>query len=170
MPDLDHPSAWPVEQLLKRCVIERLRRGGPGGQHRNKVETAVVIRDEVTGTSAEASEKRSQEANRQVALFRLRLAMALDPTACQSIPTETSSLWKGRCRNGRISINPHHNDFPALVAEAIVNLNRDHWEVAASAKKLGCSTNQLVKLLKLHYPAFSRLNQERERLGLSGLK
>ncbi|MCA9240852.1 MAG: peptide chain release factor-like protein, partial [Planctomycetales bacterium] len=44
-----HPSAVPLEELERDCKIERLRRSGPGGQHRNKVETAVVITHQPTG-------------------------------------------------------------------------------------------------------------------------
>ena len=36
-----HPAALPFDALLKECEVRRLRRSGPGGQHRNKVETAV---------------------------------------------------------------------------------------------------------------------------------
>ena len=37
-----HPATWPEGRLLKHCSSRRQRRSGPGGQHRNKVETAVV--------------------------------------------------------------------------------------------------------------------------------
>ena len=69
-----HPAAISPEVLLRQCVESRTRRSGPGGQHRNKVETAVVLRHEPTGVTAEASERRSQAENRIVALARLRLS------------------------------------------------------------------------------------------------
>ena len=39
-----HPAMLPEEALLKQCTTEFDTTGGPGGQHRNKVETAVTLR------------------------------------------------------------------------------------------------------------------------------
>jgi protein subunit release factor B len=47
------------------------RASGPGGQHVNKVSTAVQIRHEPTGLSVVAQESRSQAANRQNAWRRI---------------------------------------------------------------------------------------------------
>ena len=58
--------------MIAECNVRRLRRSGPGGQHRNKVETAVSLHHLPTGVSAEASERRSQAQNHAMALFRLR--------------------------------------------------------------------------------------------------
>ena len=55
--DVCHPSALESEILLRGCTERRVRRSGPGGQHRNKVETGVVLRHESTGVEAEASER-----------------------------------------------------------------------------------------------------------------
>jgi protein subunit release factor B len=62
---LNHPASLSVEDLLKNCQAVRTKRSGPGGQRRNKVETAVVIEHLPSGVRAEASERRSQQANRE---------------------------------------------------------------------------------------------------------
>ena len=61
-----------VEQLLAECDVRASRRSGPGGQHRNKVETAISLHHLPTGVRAEASERRSQAQNQTQALFRLQ--------------------------------------------------------------------------------------------------
>jgi protein subunit release factor B len=47
------------------------RSSGPGGQHVNKVSTAVTIQHLPSGLVATASESRSQSMNRELALGRL---------------------------------------------------------------------------------------------------
>lgn len=51
--------------------VERFKSSGPGGQHRNKVETAVRITHIATGVSAEATDSKSQARNKRNAFFRL---------------------------------------------------------------------------------------------------
>ena len=59
-------------ELLAQCEVELRRASGPGGQHRNKVESAVRLTHRPTGLVVNASERRSQQANRETALVRLR--------------------------------------------------------------------------------------------------
>ena len=82
--------------LLAECDTKRQKRSGPGGQHRNKVETAVILTHRPTQIQGQASEQRSQEQNRRVALFRLRLNLALQ-FLCEVTNTIPSELWQQRC-------------------------------------------------------------------------
>jgi len=61
-----------IEALRREVTITTLRGSGPGGQHRNKVETAVRIVHIPTGITVLASEHRSQYRNRELAFERLR--------------------------------------------------------------------------------------------------
>jgi protein subunit release factor B len=47
------------------------RSSGPGGQHVNKVSTAVTLRHRPSGLSVTVQDSRSQSANRQIARERL---------------------------------------------------------------------------------------------------
>lgn len=153
-----HPAALPEDELLKACAFERRRASGPGGQHRNKVETAIRVCHTPTGTTAEASERRSQADNRAVALFRIRLKLAIEVRHPAQAP---SDLWRSRARGGRMSVNPEHRDFPSLLAEAMDHLDQADHDPAPAATALDISPSQLIKLLKRHPPAFEAINAQR---------
>lgn len=58
--------------LLGECEETFFTAGGPGGQHRNKTESAVRLVHRPTGVTVTATERRSQAQNRAAALARLR--------------------------------------------------------------------------------------------------
>ena len=60
------------ESLERDSDIEYFIAGGPGGQHRNKVETGVRLVHRPTGITVTATERRSQHANREAAFARLQ--------------------------------------------------------------------------------------------------
>ena len=117
------PPRRSLTSLAAECDFRTTRRSGPGGQNRNKVETAVILTHRPTGISAEAAEWRTQGENRRKALFRLRLKLALEvriPTGRSAAEAyRPSDLWIRRRHGGRIVVNPEHEDFPALLAEAL---------------------------------------------------
>ncbi|MCA9856909.1 MAG: peptide chain release factor-like protein, partial [Dehalococcoidia bacterium] len=65
------------DDLLAQCEVDRFRASGPGGQKRNKTDSAVRLRHRPTGLESVAVESRSQHENRARALRRLRLTIAL---------------------------------------------------------------------------------------------
>lgn len=166
-----HPASLPVDALLSECDVRRGRRGGPGGQHRNKVETAIVLRHRPTGLVAEANERRSQAENRQVALRRLRMRLAVEVRSSGAHQTTApSELWQGRCAGSRITVSASHDDFPALLAEALDAVAAAEYEMAAAADRLGVSTSQLTRLIQREPAAWTRLNEERRQRGLRPLR
>ncbi len=164
-----HPANLGVEQLLADCDVWRGRRGGPGGQHRNKVETAVGLLHRPSGIQAEGNERRSQEQNRQVALFRLRVNLALG-VRLDFVGVPPSELWCSRLKGKRISVNKQHDDFPSLLAEALDVVVGIDYNVSVAADQLGCSTSQLIKFLKIEPRALAIVNQGRKDRGEHALK
>ena len=60
------------DALLAQCDVQAHRASGPGGQHRNKAETAVRIVHRPTGVTVEGKDERSRSQNLRIALARLR--------------------------------------------------------------------------------------------------
>lgn len=163
-----HPSCLAEAELLAACTLRTGRRSGPGGQHRNKVETAVILLHAASGISAEANERRSQQENKQVALQRLRLELALavrtpEPAA---VP---SPLWQQRCSRGKLAIAREHADFPCVLAELFDQLQAHDYALPPCAAFFEVSASQLVKLLRKWPPALSRVNLLRHERGLHKL-
>ena len=76
MVDRDEDLALDDAALLGRCDVHLYKASGPGGQHRNKVMSAVRLRHKPSGLSATAAESRSQHENRRTAVRRLRQKLA----------------------------------------------------------------------------------------------
>jgi len=169
-----HPSNLPIDTLLADCQFRTGRRSGPGGQHRNKVETAVVIEHLPSGLSAEATERRSQSANRLIATFRLRQRLAVELRSHWVVAGNSaaalSALWQQRAVGGRLAVASEHDDFPAILAEALDHLAYRGWNTAEASEQLAIHSTQLVKLLKKHPPALLKLNYQRQILGLKPLQ
>jgi protein subunit release factor B len=79
------------ETLKKQVHIETYRSGGPGGQRKNKVETAVRLTHLTSGITVVATEHRSQAENRKLAFERLRERLIkLNKPKKRRIPTSIS--------------------------------------------------------------------------------
>ncbi len=67
------PKTWPTtrDALESEVICTFYRSGGPGGQHRNKVETGVRLFHPPSGVRVSATERRSQLQNKELAWERL---------------------------------------------------------------------------------------------------
>ena len=169
-----HPATCAVDDLMRECEVRHTKGSGPGGQHRNKVQTAVVVTHTPTSLVGSASESRSQQANLGKAIFRLRVRLALkcrtaSPLDAAASLQEPSALWASRTRSGKIAVNANHVDFPAVLAEALDSI----WEardVKTAAEALGVSTSQITKLLAKEPAALTQVNAFRASSGLPALR
>lgn len=96
-----HPACLDDAELYLQCEMSKTRSSGPGGQHRNKVETQVNLRHKATGVTAQAGERRSVEDNKRVALRRMRLQLALEYRHPVPAGPIGSVLWKSRVKAPR---------------------------------------------------------------------
>ena len=77
--------------LKKQVTLETYRSSGPGGQRKNKVETAVRLKHLPSGITVIATEHRSQAENRKLAFERLRERLRkLNLPRRRRIPTSVS--------------------------------------------------------------------------------
>jgi hypothetical protein len=169
-----HPARLTVEELMKEVRSERTRGSGPGGQHRNRVETAMRLTHLPTGIRGAASERRTRKDNEAMAVRRLRLNLALqhrtpltDARFVAPGNYEPSELWLTRVRARKIAVNVNHRDFPALLAEALdlLDVYEDDMDRASTALRI--SKTQLVKFLAKEPAALAALNQRRKQAGKS---
>jgi hypothetical protein len=171
----EHPSRLAPELLLRDCTMTPGRASGPGGQHRNKVQTKVTLLHEPTGLSAHASERRSAAENHREALFRLRLLLA---TRIRTAPAPQDrwgdvrpEFWRARVdAAGKVACNSAHEDYPAMLSLALDVIAQSGLDPRKAALRLACTPSQLIRLVKDHAPAFEAWNAARTAKGEHGLK
>jgi len=115
-PTEEGEKIWPTdrESLEQACEVTFFVAGGPGGQHRNRVETGVRLTHRPTGLVVTATERRSQSANREVAFERM--ARKLDarqrirkprrptrPTVASKVRRRLAKTIQGERKKGRRS-------------------------------------------------------------------
>jgi ribosome-associated protein len=84
--------ATDMATLEKEVVVEPYRGPGPGGQRKNRKETAVRLTHTPSGIVVVASERRSQAQNREIAFERLIKKLAdLNRPRKRRIPTKPSA-------------------------------------------------------------------------------
>lgn len=166
-----HPATLPEEELARSCEIEVGRVSGPGGQHRNRVATAVFIRHVPTSVDAQGTERRSQVENRHMALKRLRKKLAIKVrTLASRDHHDCSPLWVQRRQGNKMCVNPEHNDYPALLAEALDVVVARRYDMGGAAALLGITMSQLSRLIRHEKHAFAQVNAGREACGLPRLR
>lgn len=136
--------------LLKQCREERYKASGPGGQRRNKVETALRLRHPESGVVVQAEESRSLAENRRRALRRLREHIALEVRAPFDLtqPALPDELIAQRRDSGALAINAKNANYPIVVAAALDALSAAEGSYARAAHAVGVTTSQLMRLLR----------------------
>jgi protein subunit release factor B len=95
-----------LDALEKQVIIETYRSRGPGGQRKNKTETAVRLKHLPSGITVSATEHRFQTQNRRLAFERLReRLLELNRPKKRRVPTSIphGSLQKKREEKKRLS-------------------------------------------------------------------
>lgn len=174
--DPPHPAILPEETLTAQCRMSQLRRSGPGGQHRNKVSTAIQWLHEPTGITAEASESRDQNRNRRESLLRLRIRMAirLRSEITTDDPLQTSGLRSNELRelgqSRRLKVSAGSDDYPAVLALVLDDLHRAGGQPSLVGPLWNASTTAVVSLVSIWPAALQEVNRWREHHGRGPLR
>ncbi len=154
--------------LLAESEVDTLRASGPGGQKRNKTESAVRIRHKPSGIIVIANESRSQHENREVALQRLRkaLALRLRQPAPDGIPEAVAA---GIDKSRRLRIGQKDARYIPAVAAVLDIFAAHEGKISDAAKQLGLTTGGLSAFLTADDDLFVQANLIRTQNGLGGL-
>tara|TARA_B100000029_G_scaffold512072_1_gene607765 strand:- start:8600 stop:9106 length:507 start_codon:yes stop_codon:yes gene_type:complete len=146
------------QELMEQCVLDKFRASGPGGQKKNKTDSAVRIRHVSSGLVGLSSESRSQHINRVYALRRLRLKIAL--TLRSNPPNVRSELEKfvQQTKNSSFTLNTRNSKYSIIVASLFDELSANNWKVSLTAKKIGVTSSSLNKFLRSNPELWRALN------------
>ncbi len=145
--------------LLAQCDLHTYRSSGPGGQHRNKVSSAVRLRHKATDITAHGDDSRSQHQNKAMALKRLRMNFALQlrrpvdrladvpPVLAQCLFTPKTTAQPTRATK-RLQIGRRDRRFWAVAAALLDVLEAFEGRIADAAAWLGITTSNLVSTLQ----------------------
>jgi hypothetical protein len=154
------------DALIAQSEVDRYRASGPGGQHRNKTESAVRLRHKPSGATAIGEDSRSQAENKLHAVRRLRAAIALgvrEPVALDGYaasPRLAALIAGGTAPLGaktRLT-----GAYWAAIAELLDLLVAGELEIAGTAQRLGITTGAMSKLL-LHDEHVARVVNDLRR-------
>ena len=143
--------------LLAQCDVHIYKSSGPGGQHRNKVSSAVRLMHRPTELTDHGDQSRSQHANKRLAVERLRMNIAcklrgpIDPTAPPpEVVRRCLFVARGGPRAGAVALQVGRRDprYWAVAACLLDLLDHSQGQVARAAAHLGITTGNFVGLLE----------------------
>ena len=159
--------------LEAACEVDRYRSSGPGGQHRNKTESAIRLRHKATGVIAHADERRSQAENRVRAVQRMREHLALEIREAVEPGAEPSPWLRDLVARGTAPLGEKTRQKPEFLvafAQLLDVFVLCGCEVARTAERFGVSTGAMSKLLLVDDRTARAVNQLRSSRGLRPLR
>lgn len=159
-------------QLLAQCEVRTTRGSGPGGQHRNKTDSAVRLRHLPSGVTVIAEERRSQHQNKAVAIDRLRAAIATEVRTEMERAAFFPPPWFAGCKNkaGRLKLGMRDERFWPTAALVLDVLLACAGRMSDAGGLLGISTGNLSDFLTGESKLMEAANRIRERFELGRLR
>jgi len=157
-------------RLLAECDVDTYRGPGPGGQKRNKTDSAVRLRHRPTGTIVVAGESRSQAQNLSRALERLQEAVALRqrrPLTEEGVPAAVAACIDGR---GRLAVGRRDRRYLPCAAVLLDLLLETRGSVSEAAARIGVTSANLSSFLTGDGKLLAEANRVRAGFGLKPLR
>jgi len=166
------------DALMRQCDLHTYKSSGPGGQHRNKVSSAVRVRHRPTEISGHGDDSRSQHENKVLAVRRLRMNIA-----CQrrrGVDTEAGiPAYVAECmfvaRGGdaagkkRLEIGVKDHRFWHVAACVLDVVDAFEGQLSSASAFLGITTGNLSDLLGSERHLLTAAQEIRKRHGLGPL-
>lgn len=166
--DLRRRLDYSDERLRSECVVHTHRTGGPGGQHRNKTDSAVRLQHRPSGLMVTGQERRSQHQNAANALARLREALAIG-FRCPLAPAVS---WPPgvSIRDGRLRVSPKNPGYYHALGLALDALAAFGGVIQDAGPYLQVSPSSLTRFLHENPRAWAAAQQIRAAAGLPPLR
>ena len=165
------------EDLLDQCDVHLYKASGPGGQHRNKVSSAVRLKHRPTAVTAHSDESRSQHDNRRKAFSRLRMKLACDVRrgleivdGATAIPEVVASCMftprgRGPAARRKLGVGPRDRRFWPVAAFLLDLLETLEGKLSPAARCLGISTANFAAVLKSNRHLLTAAQRIRQKHG-----
>ncbi len=152
-------------ELLAQCDATSSSTHSPGGQHRNKAESAVRLRHRPSGLVAQCEAHRDRADNRAEALRRLRIRLAVQDRGA------ADPRWLDAHRVGKgLALGPENAHYARVIACVLDALAMAEGQLGDAAMALGLSSSQVTKILGLDKEVLHAANRLRAAAGLAALR
>jgi hypothetical protein len=162
------PWTLPDDKLLAESRLDSFVASGPGGQHRNRKNTAVRITHLPTKISTVAADSRSHRENQIHALRELRHKLALELR--REIDPLTYRPPDFFAEYPSLRMNAKNPLYPEAIAQVLDVLQAMQQEAPKAAVLLGVSTSALLRFLHDDPALWVKVNELRAELGMAPLR
>lgn len=147
-----------IDELLRACTLKGFQGSGPGGQHRNKTNTGVLLTLRDFNLEIKSCEGRSAYENKIHALHRMQMALALQ-VRCE--PANPEIPFPGS--NGHIQTS--NALFPLFVAHVFDIMESKGGDTKSAAAAFKLTPSALVKILRQDKACATKLQGNRKQNG-----
>ena len=140
-----------LDELLGACTLKGFQGSGPGGQHRNKTNTGVMLTLRQYNLEIKSCEGRS-------ALRKMQMALALK---VRETPPTVEIPFPGS--NGHIQ--PSNALFPLFIAHVFDRMAQKNGDTKEAAQAFGLTPSALVKIIRQDKACAEKLQNSRQAQG-----